>query len=98
MQVIDEKHYFVIGNGDICCAVRDLRSIAKECGFKLEDLSWKDKQNWDGCMRIFSQKTLDELMKLIEADDERVLPNLCLCDNGVPADVCLAGRSKWCKL
>ena len=82
LQLIDEKHHFVIGNGDICCAVRDLRSISKECGFKPEDLNWKDKQNWDGCMRIFSQKTLDELMKLIQAGDNRVLPTYAYVSMG----------------
>ena len=82
LQLIDEKHHFVVGNGDICCAVRDLRSVSKECGFKPEDLNWKDKQNWDGCMRIFSQKTLDELMKLIQAGDNRVLPTYAYVSMG----------------
>jgi len=82
MQLIDEKHQFVIGNAGLSSAVRDLQSISKEAGFHPEDLNHKDKQNWDGCQRIFSQRCLDALMEKIMAGDERMIPTFAYVSMG----------------
>ena len=82
MQLVDEKHQFVIGNAGLSSAVRDLQSISKEAGFHPEDLNHKDKQNWDGCQRIFSQRCLGALMEKIMAGDERMIPTFAYVSMG----------------